>query len=64
MLFSTLVVETGLKDSFHYDRVMEYFLFVLLIFFASLSARLDFKRRKIIKRNKESSIHPRSGKEP
>ena len=40
---------------FHYDRGMEYSLFVLLIFFASLSARLDFKRRKIIK--KERMLH-------
>ena len=31
---------------FHYKRGMEYSLFVLFIFFASPSARLDFKRGK------------------
>ena len=38
---------------------MEYFLFVLLILFASLSVHLDFKRGKINKRKKKCSI-PRS----
>ena len=34
---------------FHYARGMEHSWFVLLIFFASLSARLDFMRGKINK---------------
>ena len=42
---------------------MEYSLFALLIFFASLSARLDFKRRKIVK-TKNTPFHARSGNKP
>ena len=45
-----------IRVRFHYKRGMEYSLSVLLIVFAFLSARLDFKRRKINKRNKECSI--------
>ena len=44
------------KARFHYVRGKEYFLFVSLIFFALLSARFNFKRGKINKRNKECSI--------
>ena len=46
------------RARFHYERGMEYSLFVLLIF-ALLSARLDFRCGKIKKSNKECSI-PRS----
>ena len=46
-----------LRDRFHYERKMEHSLFVSLICFASiLSACLDFKPKKINKRNKECSI--------
>ena len=48
-----------LRARVYWERRMEYSLFVLLIFFVLLTARLYFKRGKINKRNKECSI-PRS----
>ena len=44
-----------LKARFHYERRKVYSLFVLLIFFALLSARFNFKRGKINKRKKKFS---------
>ena len=48
-----------MKARFRYERGMKYSLFFLYDFFASHSARLNFKRGKINKTNKECSI-PRS----
>ena len=45
-----------IRARFHHERGMEYFLFVLLIFFTSFSTRLDFNRGKINKKRKECSI--------
>ena len=44
----------SLKARFHYDRGKDYSLFVLLIFFALLSARFNFKRGKINKKAKNA----------
>ena len=62
MLFSTLVVETGLKRAFkarfHYGRRKEHSLFVLLIFFCA-----RFNRRSI-KETKNALFRARSGNGP
>ena len=62
MLFSTLVVETGLKRAFkarfHYGRRKEHSLFVLLIFFCA-----RFNRRSI-KERKNALFRARSGNGP
>ena len=50
-----------LRSRFHYEREMEHFYFI--DFFASLGARLDFKRGKINKR-KKGPFHTRSENEP
>ena len=43
---------TSLKARFYYERGIKDFLFLLLTFFASLSARLDFKRYKTSRTNR------------
>ena len=62
MLFSTLVVETGLKSSFPLRAWNEAFFICFIYFFASLSARLDCKREKMNKKTKNAPFHARSGK--
>ena len=42
------------KVRFHYERGKDYSLFVLLISFALLSARLNFKRERSIKERKNA----------
>ena len=49
-------VQANIKARFHYERGKDYSLFVLLNFFALLSAHFNFKRGKINKRNKECSF--------
>ena len=55
------IQELGLLSTTSVER--EYSLFTLLIFFVAPSARLDFKREKLNKRN-NAPFHNRSGNEP
>ena len=56
-------VQCSLKARFHYEREKDYSLFVLLIFFALLSARFNFKRGKMNKRN-NTLFHAHRGNGP
>ena len=53
---SKLVPCCSQKVLFPYEHELEYSLFVLLIFFTSLSACLDFNHEKINRRNKDSTM--------
>ena len=55
---------SSVRICFHYELGIACFLFVLLNYFASLSARLDFKRGKIDKGKTECFIRSCSGNEP
>ena len=48
----------------YYERGMEYSFVLLLNFFAPLSARLDFKHKKINKTNKNAPFHARCRNKP
>ena len=57
-------LQVVLRACFHYEHGIEYSLFVLLIFFALLSARLDLSAEKSIKERKNASFQARSRNEP
>ena len=51
------IVCLKIRARFHYESGMEYSLLVLLICFAPFSARLDFKRGKIIKETENAPFY-------
>ena len=54
----------ALKARFHYERGMEYSLFLLLIFRHLISERVLSKAKKSIKQTKNTPRHALSGNEP
>ena len=64
MLFSTLVVETGLKTHFHYESGKEHSLFLLLIFPRLKLKRALSKAKKSSKQTKNNLFHTRNGNGP